>query len=166
MPIFRGKNFVSAVSDYKDSVRVAVRSNINISGTVSIIDGVTLADKNRVLVAGQSTNSQNGIYVWSSATNGLTRAEDADSTYELSAGNRIYVEEGTVHEKTNWVLITTGVITPGVTGIVFSKESRIGPVDLTGTYGAANKTLQIQISESGQIDSVTAIDINLDGGEF
>jgi phage-related tail fiber protein len=166
MPIFRGKNFVSAVSDYKDSVRVALRSNINISAIVTVIDGITLADKNRVLVAGQSVSTQNGIYMWSSSTSKLTRAEDADSTYELSAGNRIYVEEGTVHEKTNWVLITTGIITPGVTGIVFSKESRIGPVDLTGTYGSANKTLQIQVDESGQVDSVTEIDIELDGGSF
>ena len=166
MPIFRGKNFVSSVSDYKDSVRVAVRSNINLSGTVSVIDGVTLADKNRVLVAGQSVNSQNGIYVWSSATSKLTRAEDADSTYELSAGNRIYVEEGTTNEKTNWVLITTGVITPGVTGIVFSKESHVGPVAQYGTFGSSNKTLQIQVNESGQVDLVTEIDIELDGGSF
>ena len=166
MPIFRGKNFVSSVSDYKDSVRAAVRSNINISGTVSIIDGVTLSDKDRVLVAGQTVSSQNGIYVWSSSNSKLIRAEDADSLYELSAGNHIYVEEGSIHSKSNWVLISTGVIVPGISNIVFSKESRIGPVDLTGSYGAANKTLQIQVDESGQIDSVTETDIDLDGGEF
>lgn len=166
MPIFRGKNFVSSVSDYKDSVRSAVRSNINLSGTVTVIDGVTLSDKDRVLVAGQSLAAQNGIYVWSSSNSRLTRAEDADSLYELSAGNHIYVEEGSIHSKSNWVLISTGVIVPGISNIVFSKESRIGPVDLTGSYGAANKTLQIQVDESGQIDSVTETDIDLDGGEF
>jgi phage-related tail fiber protein len=166
MPIFRGKNFVSSVSDYKDSVRVAVRSNINLSGTVSVIDGVTLADKDRVLIAGQSTNSQNGIYTWSSSNSRLTRASDADSTFELSAGNRIYVEEGNTNGKTNWVLITTGVITPGVTGIVFSKESHVGPIAQYGTFGSANKTLQIQVDETGQVDSITELDINLDGGEF
>lgn len=166
MPIFRGKNFVSAVSDYKDSVRVAVRSNINISGTVSVIDGVTLSDKDRVLVAGQSVASQNGIYSWSSADSKLTRAEDADSLYELSAGNHIYVEEGNTHSKSNWVLISTGVIVPGISNIVFSKESRVGPVDLSGTYGAANKSLQIQLDESGQVNSITEVDIDLDGGSF
>lgn len=166
MPIFRGKNLVSAVSDYKDSVRVALRSNINLSSTVSIIDGVTLSDKDRVLVAGQSVASQNGIYVWSSATGRLTRAEDADSSFELSPGNRIYVEEGNSHERSNWVLITTGLIVPGITNIVFSKESKVGPIAQFGTFGSANKTLQIQINETGQVDSVTEVEIDLDGGEF
>jgi hypothetical protein len=166
MPLFRGKNVVSAVSDYKDSVRVALRSNINLSGTVSIVDGVTLSDKDRVLIAGQSVASQNGIYVWSSATNKLTRAEDADSQFELSPGNRIYVEEGNTHALSNWVLITTGIIVPGITNIVFSKESKVGPVAQYGTFGAANKTLQIQVDESGQVDSVTETEINLDGGEY
>lgn len=166
MPIFRGKNIVSAVSDYKDSVRVAVRSNINLSGTVQIVDGVTLSDKDRVLVAGQSVASQNGIYVWSSATSKLTRAEDADSQYELSPGNRIYVEEGNSHALTNWVLITTGIIVPGVTSIVFSKESKVGPIAQFGTFGASNKALQIQVDESGQIDSIIEVDIDLDGGQF
>jgi hypothetical protein len=166
MPIFRGKNFVSSVSDYKDSVRVAVRSNINLTGTVSIIDGVTLTDKNRVLVAGQTILSQNGIYVWISATSKLTRAEDADSQFELSSGNRIYVEEGNTHSLTNWVLISTGIIVPGISNIVFAKESHVGPVAQYGTFGAANKTIQIQVDESGQVDSVTEIDIELDGGSF
>lgn len=166
MPIFRGKNLVSAVSDYKDSVRVALRSNINLSSTVSIIDGVTLSDKDRVLIAGQSVASQNGIYVWSSATGRLTRAEDADSSFELSPGNRIYVEEGNSHERSNWVLITTGLIVPGITNIVFSKESKVGPIAQFGTFGSANKTLQIQINETGQVDSVSEVEIDLDGGEF
>lgn len=166
MPIFRGKNFVSAVSDYKDSVRVAVRSNINLSGEVTIIDGIAISDKDRVLVAGQSIATQNGIYVWSSATSKLTRAEDADSQFELSPGNRIYVEEGNTHALSNWVLITTGIIVPGVTSLVFSKESKVGPIAQYGTFGASNKTLQIQVDESGQVDSVTEVEIDLDGGEF
>jgi len=166
MPIFRGKNFVSSVSDYKDSVRVAVRSNINLTGTVSVIDGVTLSDKDRVLVAGQSLATQNGIYVWSSSNSKLIRAEDADSQFELSAGNRIYVEEGNTHGLTNWVLISTGIIIPGISSIVFSKESRVGPVSQYGTFGSATKTLQIQLDESGQVDSIIEIDIELDGGSF
>jgi hypothetical protein len=166
MPIFRGKNFVSSVSDYKDSVRAAVRSNINLSGTVSVIDGVTLSDKDRVLVAGQSTSSQNGIYTWSSADSKLYRADDANSQWELSAGNRVYVEEGSTHGLSNWVLISTGIITPGISSIIFSKEGKVGPVAQFGTFGSANKTLQIQLDESGQVDSVTELDINLDGGSF
>jgi hypothetical protein len=166
MPIFRGKNFVSAVSDYKDSVRVATRSNINVSGTVSTVDGISLADKDRVLLLGQSNQSQNGIYAWSSATNKLTRSNDADSIFELSTGNRVYVEEGNTFEKTTWTLITAGIIDPGVTGLVFAKENRIGTSDVSGTYGASGKTLVMTVDETGEINSISQVDISVDGGEF
>ena len=166
MPIFRGKNFVSAVSDYKDSVRVVTRSNVNLAGNVSIIDGMTLSDKDRVLLAGQSNQSQNGIYSWSSATNRLTRATDADSIFELSAGNKVYVEEGNTQGKSSWTLITQGVITPGTTALVFSKESRINTTDVSGTYGSAGKTVILALDETGEINSISEVDINVDGGEF
>ena len=166
MPIFRGKNFVSAVSDYKDSVRVATRSNINVSGTVSTVDGISLADKDRVLLLGQSNQSQNGIYAWSSATSKLTRSNDADSIFELSTGNRVYVEEGNTFEKTTWTLITAGIIDPGVTGLVFAKENRIGTSDVSGTYGASGKTLVMTVDETGEINAISQVDISVDGGEF
>ncbi len=166
MPIFRGKNFVSAVSDYKDSVRVATRSNINVSANVFSIDGITLADKDRVLLLGQSNQSQNGIYSWTSATNKLTRSNDADSIFELSTGNRVYVEEGNTFEKTTWTLITAGIIDPGVTGLVFAKENRIGTSDVSGTYGASGKTLVMTVDETGEINSISQVDISVDGGEF
>lgn len=166
MPIFRGKTVVSAVSDYKDSVRVGLRSNLNLSAEVSQIDGVTLNDKDRVLLAGQSSAVENGIYSWSNATSKLTRAYDADSSFELNAGNRVYVEEGTAHGKTTWVLVTTGVITPGTTGIVFSKESRIGTTDTSGTYGASNKTITVTVDDTGAINSISETEISVDGGTY
>ncbi len=166
MPIFRGKNIVSAVSDYKDSVRVAWRSNLNLSADVSVIDGVPLNDKDRVLLAGQSNSTQNGIYSWTSNSQRLTRAFDADSMFELSSGNRVYVEEGNTHAKSTWVLITTGNISPGITNLVFSKESRIGPIDNSGTYGASNKTLTITVDETGAINSISESEIDVDGGTY
>lgn len=166
MPIFRGKTIVSAVSDYKDSVRVALRSNLNLSADVTVIDGITLNDKDRVLLAGQSNASQNGIYSWLSSTSRLVRADDADSTFELSAGNRVYVEGGNTHAQTTWVLITTGPIIPGITSLIFSKESRIGPVDNSGTYGASNKTLTVTVDETGTINSISETEIDIDGGTY
>jgi len=166
MPIFRGKNFVSAVSDYKDSVRVATRSNINVSANVATVDGISLNDKDRVLLIGQTSQSQNGIYAWSSATNKLTRSNDADSIFELSAGNKVYVEEGNTFEKTTWTLITSGVITPGTTGLIFAKEGRIGTSDISGTYGGSGKTLEIIVDETGQLNSIVERNIDVDGGSF
>ena len=166
MPIFRGKNFVSSVSDYKDSVRVATRSNVNVSASILAIDGVTLSDKDRVLLVGQTNQVQNGIYSWSVATNQLTRATDADSIFELSSGNKVYVEEGNTQGKTSWTLITQGSITPGVSSLVFSKETRINATDVSGNYGGSGKTLEITVDETGQINEISEVDISVDGGEF
>lgn len=166
MPIFRGKNFVSAISDYKDSVRVATRSNVDITTNVISIDGVALTDKDRVLLLGQSTASQNGIYVWSVSTMRLRRADDADSLFELSPGNKVYVEEGNSFSKTTWTLITQGVINPGSTPLVFAKESRVGTSDVSGSFGGPGKTLEITVDETGVINSITEVDIGLDGGTY
>jgi len=166
MPIFRGKNFVSSVSEYKDSVRVATRSNVNLTSNVISLDGVSLVHEDRVLLLGQTATSENGIYVWSNITKKLSRAYDADSIFELSPGSKVYVEEGNNYSKSTWTLITQGVITPGVTALVFAKESRVGETDLSGIYGAAGKTLQVNLDETGLVNSITAIDIEIDGGTF
>jgi len=166
MPIFRGKNFVSSASDYKDSVRVSTRSNVNISASMFTIDGITLSDKDRVLLVGQTSQTENGIYSWASATNKLTRSTDADSIFELSAGNKIYVEEGNTQGKTSWTLITPGALTPGTSALVFSKETRINSIDISGTYGGPGKSIEIAVDETGQINSIIEYDIDVDGGEF
>lgn len=166
MPIFRGKNFVSSVSDYKDSVRVASRTNVNLAANILSIDGISLGDKDRVLLVGQTNQIQNGIYSWAVSTNKLTRATDADSIFELSAGNKVYVEEGNTQGKSSWTLITQGVITPGTTALVFAKESRINATDVSGIYGSAGKTVVLSLDETGEINSISEVDINVDGGEF
>ena len=166
MPIFRGKNFVSSVSDFKDSVRVATRSNVDLSSNVFVIDGISLSDKDRVLLIGQTDKAENGIYSWSTASKKLTRSDDANSIFELSSGNKVYVEEGNSFSQTTWTLITTGIINPGVTNLVFAKDGRISPSDMSGTYGASNKTLTVTLDENGDIDSISALDISVDGGEF
>ena len=166
MPIFRGKAFVSADSVYKDSVRVATRSNVNLSGSVSIVDGVTLNDKDRILLVGQTDQRENGIFSWSVTNGKLTRSIDADSIFEISPGMHVYCEEGNNLAKTTWTLISTGVISPGVNPMVFAMENRIGTTATVGSFGSATQTLQITVDETGQVDSVNPIDINLDGGSF
>ena len=49
--------------DYKQSCRVITASNITLSGGApTLVDGVTLVRFDRVLVNGQTTGSENGIY--------------------------------------------------------------------------------------------------------
>lgn len=79
---------------WKDSVRVATQSNIDLSSPGSTIDGVTMATNDRVLVRNQSTASQNGIYIWNGAATPATRSLDCSTAAELEQAVTT-VEEGT-----------------------------------------------------------------------
>jgi uncharacterized protein (UPF0333 family) len=79
---------------WKDSVRVATQGNINLNSPGATIDGVTLSVGDRVLVKSQTTQSQNGIYVFNGAATPMTRAADANTADELEQAV-VTVEEGT-----------------------------------------------------------------------
>lgn len=79
---------------WKDSVRVRATSNINLASPGATIDGITMATNDRVLLSGQTTTSQNGIYIWNGAATPMTRSLDASTSDELEAAV-VTVEEGT-----------------------------------------------------------------------
>ena len=79
---------------WKDGVRVKTQGNIDLSAPGATIDGISLSSGDRVLVASQSTASQNGIYVWNGAATPATRSLDASTFAELEAAV-VTVEEGT-----------------------------------------------------------------------
>lgn len=79
---------------WKDSVRVATQSNVNLSSPGATIDGVTLATNDRVLVKAQTSQPANGIYIWNGASTAMTRALDASTFAELEQAVTT-VEEGT-----------------------------------------------------------------------
>lgn len=101
--------------DWKNSVRCATTANIATATALNpgdVLDGVTLAENDRVLVKDQTTKSQNGIWVVKATP---ARALDADAVAELSGGSTIYVEEGTRNKRRTFQIITPGNITPGTT---------------------------------------------------
>ena len=104
--------------DSKQSVRVVANANISLSGTQTI-DGVVLSVGERVLVRGQSTATQNGVYVVSAGAWG--RAADADQNYELTPGAFWFVEEGVTYGKSQWRIENTGAITIGSTSITINQ---------------------------------------------
>ena len=79
---------------WKDSVRVSTQGNIDLSAPGATIDGITMASGDRVLVRSQTTQSQNGIYIWNGAAVAATRALDASTFAELEQAI-VPVEEGT-----------------------------------------------------------------------
>ena len=112
------------------------------SGTQAalVIDAVTLAIGNRVLIKDQTAGLQNGIYtvtnIGSSTTNWvLTRSTDFDSSSQMNRGKVIDVISGTVNAVTSWMLTST-VTTVGTDSITFAKLSQNG---ITGVQGTTNQ---------------------------
>lgn len=79
---------------WKDSVRVSTQGNLNLSAPGASIDGITMAANDRVLVRSQTSQPENGIYIWNGAAVAMTRALDASTFNELE-GAVVAVEEGT-----------------------------------------------------------------------
>ena len=113
--------------DYKQTTRAVTTSNITLSGGApATVDGVSLALRDRVLVTGQSTGSENGIYyvttVGAGSNGTWARSLDADTTGEVNAGMIIMITEGTTYADTQWVLTTDDPITIGTTALTFVRN--------------------------------------------
>lgn len=100
--------------DTKPSCRVVAVANVTLSAPQTI-DGVSAIAGDRVLCVGQTTASQNGVYVV--AAGAWVRATDADVTGEITPGAFWFVEEGTAYGKSQWRCNNTGAITLGTTSI-------------------------------------------------
>jgi hypothetical protein len=149
--------------DYKQSVRVITTSNITLSGGApTVVDGVTLSLNDRILVSGQSTASQNGIYTVSvvgTGNNGTwIRSTDTNATGELDSGTIVMVTEGSAYADTSWKLTTNDPIIIGTTALTFE----INTGNAFGTI-SANGTSVISNSASGTVTFSTGNNIVITG---
>jgi hypothetical protein len=153
-----------------DNGTAGVGATLTNAGTQAalVIDGVTVAVDDRVLVYEQTTATQNGIYVvtdtGSGATNWvLTRAGDADtyvinSADGLSEGSSVYVQAGTTGAGELYTCNTAGTITFGTTNIGFTQiasaqiYSAGSGLSLTGTQFAlaADQLIPSQTGNDGK----------------
>lgn len=144
------------VIGYKNPARVASLSNISdlSSGAPNVVDGVTLADGDRVLVAGQTDKTENGIYIVSDVGTGSdgswVRSSDADTESKLIPGSEIYIVEGSVSGSSKFWLITQGPITLGTTPLDFISGVKVMQSDATPTTvfsGSSMPTTETAITE-------------------
>jgi hypothetical protein len=134
--------------DVKESVRVTTTASITLSGTQTI-DGVALVVGNRVLVKNQSPASANGIYVVSAGS--WARSDDADASAEVTAGMFTFVEQGTAHADSGWVLTTDNPITLGTTDLAFTQFSGAGQIEAGAGLTKTGNTLDVVTASSGRI---------------
>jgi hypothetical protein len=101
----------------KAPVLAASTGNLTLSG-LQTVDGISLAEGDRVLVKDQSDGSQNGIYAVSSS--GWQREPDFDGAGDVAQGTLVYVATGTVNGGMAFKVTTSGDIVIGTTRIVFA----------------------------------------------
>lgn len=117
---------------WKQYARAVSTTNITLSG-LQTIDGVSLIANDRLLVTGQTTGANNGLYLVTSGA--WNRAPEANASAEFSPQGQVYfVTEGTAKGNTFWYLETDNV-TLGTTPLVYTQHVA-GTGTLTGTLTA------------------------------
>ena len=167
-------NRLDSIRRVFDPVRCVSTTNINPNNALEngdVLDGVTLATNDRVLLTGQSAAAANGIYIVQASGPAL-RASDmaASRSDQLSVHSTVFVTSGTVNANTTWRVSSTSGATPsaiavGTESSVWSRAeapvltASIVPGTFTaGTYSLAGST----ISDLG---SVTTGNITVGSGK-
>jgi hypothetical protein len=143
-----------------------------------VVDGISVANTNRVLVYTQSNAVQNGVYVVSDIGSNvtswiLTRSDDTntygfDSPEALSEGSTFFVQEGDTGSGETYTCNTPGVITFGTSNITFTQISSAQiysagtGLDLDGTtFSLANTS--VTAGTYGDAGNVATITVNAQG---
>lgn len=130
------KGYVDSVAqglDTKASVVAATTTNGTLATAFAngqVVDGVTLATGNRILIKNQTDATANGIYVVA-ASGAPARSADMNDGSEFPSAY-VFVEQGTVNADTGWVCTNNAPVTLGVTNITWTQFSG------AGTYTANN----------------------------
>ena len=146
-----------------------VGATLTLSNALSVLDGYTLLNGDRVLVKNEATQANNGIYTWATGGTVLTRATDFDTGAEIASGDFTFVTYGTLYANTGWVQ-TNPVTTVGTDSIVWSQFTGAGTytagtgLTLTGTkfsitntavtagaYGSATQVGTFTVNAQGQL---------------
>ena len=141
--------------DYKQAVRVVSTSNITLAGGApNAVDGVNLSLNDRILVVGQSSGVQNGIYyvttLGSGANGTWARSVDTNTTGELLSGTIVMVSEGSTYADTQWKLTTNDPITLGVTALTFVQNYLANSISYGSTaFAIASTNANATISVAG-----------------
>lgn len=179
------KNYVDNLAaglDPKGSVKAATTANIagityaatggtsargQITAAPSVLDGVTLALNDRLLLKDMTDGTVNGIWKVSTLGTGANgvwdRATDFDNDNEVTAGAFTFVEQGTVNDNTGWMLATNNPITiGGASGTALVWTQFNGGTSLTAGAGLTQSGNVFNVVGTAGRVSVAADSIDID----
>jgi len=149
-----------------------VGATITLSVALTVLDGYTLLNTNRILVKNEVNQAYNGVYTWATGGTVLTRSTDTNSygpgTSQLSEGDYFFTQNGTVNAGNSYVCSTIGTITFGTTAIIFSQfgtsqvYSAGTGLTLTGTVFSISNTA-VSAGAYGSATQVGTFTVNAQG---
>ena len=146
-----------------------VGATLTLSVALTVLDGYTLLNGDRVLVKNEAAQANNGIYTWATGGTVLTRATDFDTAAEMASGDFTFVTNGTLYANTGWVQTdpVTVVGTSPVTWVQFSgagaytagtgltlagtQFSITNTAVSAGAYGSATQVGTFTVNAQGQL---------------
>ena len=117
-------NLINGLS-WHGAVIAASTGNVALASPGTTLDGITLANGQRILLKNQTDATQNGVYIFNGSASALTRAADGIQG-SLNGGAAFYVEAGTTNGDKGFTLTTDDPITVGTTALAFSQFSGSG----------------------------------------
>jgi hypothetical protein len=129
----------------KAEVRVVSTNNvIDLVGAGQLIDGVTLAANDRVLLTGQIDARMNGIWMVQNGT--WIRGKDASRSEHFSPGLIVFVKEGNTWEGSGWRLDSRLPIVLGVSALEFTPFTGLAGVNMGNAieYNPLSNTLNVK----------------------
>lgn len=142
---------LNSIFDSKQSVKVASTANITISNPgTSTFDGVVLSSGNRILLKNQTSQAENGLYVFNGSSSAMTRTTDMDAWTEVP-GAFVAVEEGSTYADTIWLCTSNSGGTLNTTAIVWfqipttglSSSNFVDKETPSGTINGSNVTFTL-----------------------
>jgi len=142
--------------DAKASVRSMTNAQTTLSGVQSI-DAVSNVAGDRVLLIGQTTQAQNGVYIMASGA--WTRATDLDTWNELVSAY-VWVEEGNSFKDTGWLCTVDQGGTLGTTAVTWVQFSGAGQITAGAGLTKTGNTIDV-VGTTNRI-AVAADSIDID----
>jgi hypothetical protein len=157
-----------------------VGATLTLSVALTVLDGYTLLNGDRVLVKNEAAQANNGIYTWATGGTVLTRATDFDTALEMASGDFTFIANGSLYANTGWVQIDP-VTTVGTSPVIWQQFSGAGTytagtgltlsgsqfsitnIGTAGTYGSASQVPVFVTNAQGQVTSVTNTAIAING---
>jgi hypothetical protein len=127
-----------------DNGTAGVGATLTLGVALTVVDGYTVENGDRLLIKNEATTATNGIYTWATGGTVLTRATDFNSTSSVAGGDFVFVVHGVVNGDTGWVETekTTAIGTSPILFVQFSSA---------GSYEAGNG-----LALNGNIFSISA----------